>query len=953
MSIDEYILTKKKIEDEIIHILDQSERNEYLNFTKLRYCLNDQKILENENEFRLFIHLIISVANEYHHFPNFYDSILNIFEMVRDFFQKYLTNKEIYDISKSNKRLLLYFLENQIIKIDPIIAHQMIKGTKTMINYFFNELQTFIINEKGKEFFNQIQKENSFYSSEDFEKNRKSGENDQYICQLIQNDSIKEFVIYVNQTNLSLKNTKIKPSIFDSSKLLLKNEPTLIEYAAFYGSMQIFKYLQLNGVDLTPSLWTYAIYGKNYEMIHLLEDNHIKPLKSYSTLCITAIKCHHNELAKYFLDNFIDQGELQKISIITYGLKYYNFNFLSGIELNSKTIFDICSYDYFFLLNQFSKENDFNINFKIKVRIEEKTLFLSPFQKAIYDSNHNIIKFLMKYPEANVNEQIEEVGKDPNEKSSYSLLEYSIWINDLENAEILLKNEKIDVNALSEFSTKNGHKQTKITTCNALCRAILKKNTNFVKLIMSHKNVDVNLKLTENEKDNYSQITERCLFQYAIDSKNIEIIKLFLNNPNIDVNIIIKSWNNKYSWIEYKYDYNESPLYYSISHSNKEIINFFVNHPKIDINYKSIFKSRSLLVKNETILNKAINKNKIEIIKVLLKHPQIDINMKSSYISKNEYDETALTLATREKKYKIVKLLLTHPKIDVNIKVDSNDPINNKQKLSALHLALINNDKEMVLILLSHKNIDINLIGSRYIEITKYKFSPLIFSIMHNQYDIFELLLSNEKIDVNTQLIKTNKQKSFEEIKSALFLAVEESKENMVQCLLTKPNIDVNFESTFTSSFQIDKLNVLYKACEIENINMVKLLLKHPLTDINSILFNKSFESKKITVEKHIPLLHYMIQLKNKEILQLLLENSKINTNITSVTIKDTELNRTKDVKNTIQIACNQKSIEIFKIIFDFIIKSNEDSFLNEYKNIDDYNEIKILVNDKIKSTPS
>ena len=56
------------------------------------------------------------------------------------------------------------------------------------------------------------------------------GENDSYICKLIRDDSIEEFIIFVNQGNISLASSKIKYSICETNTFLMNNEPTLIEY---------------------------------------------------------------------------------------------------------------------------------------------------------------------------------------------------------------------------------------------------------------------------------------------------------------------------------------------------------------------------------------------------------------------------------------------------------------------------------------------------------------------------------------------------------------------------------------------------------------------------------------------------------------------------------------------------------------------------------------------------
>ena len=95
---------------------------------------------------------------------------------------------------------------------------------------------------------------------------------------MIQNDSIQDFIIFINKNSYSLS-SEINQSIYETNnfilKMMKKSKITLIEYAAFYGSFQIFQYLKLNNVDLKPSLWLYAIHGKNAEIIQLLENNQV------------------------------------------------------------------------------------------------------------------------------------------------------------------------------------------------------------------------------------------------------------------------------------------------------------------------------------------------------------------------------------------------------------------------------------------------------------------------------------------------------------------------------------------------------------------------------------------------------------------------------------------------------------------------------------------------------
>ena len=70
------------------------------------------------------------------------------------------------------------------------------------------------------------------------------GENDSYRSSLIRQDLIDDFISHVSRTNISLT-SKIEPSIFETNQFLIENKPTLIEYSAFYGSIQICKYLKI------------------------------------------------------------------------------------------------------------------------------------------------------------------------------------------------------------------------------------------------------------------------------------------------------------------------------------------------------------------------------------------------------------------------------------------------------------------------------------------------------------------------------------------------------------------------------------------------------------------------------------------------------------------------------------------------------------------------------------
>lgn len=81
-------------------------------------------------------------------------------------------------------------------------------------------------------------------------------------------------------------------------------------------------FLKNKGVELTPLLWLDAIHGKNSELIHLLEENHVEQVsvevKSYNGYTRESIKCHHNKIIDYFLKNNIQNKKKLKIIILSF-----------------------------------------------------------------------------------------------------------------------------------------------------------------------------------------------------------------------------------------------------------------------------------------------------------------------------------------------------------------------------------------------------------------------------------------------------------------------------------------------------------------------------------------------------------------------------------------------------------------------------------------------------------
>lgn len=116
-------------------------------------------------------------------------------------------------------------------------------------------------------------------------------------------------------------------------------------------------------------------------------------------------------------------------------------------------------------------------------------------------------------------------------------------------------------------------------------------------------------------------------------------------------------------------------------------------------------------------------------------------------------------------------------------------------------------------------------------------------AIENNNIEIIDLLLSNPNIDVNYKSLRINNFKGLgvkKEIKTILYRAVESNNPSIVKNLLSKSNIDVNQKSYKYLTLDGDKdgeyikfKTPLHLAVLIKNIEIIKILLSNEKIDIN------------------------------------------------------------------------------------------------------------------------
>ena len=362
----------KNIEENLLNFIDEKSESDN-NFQIFVDMLDKQKIIENKQEFKSFLYLLVQISNNYHQYPGFYDKIDKILSNYKESIQKYFQNSEIFHIFGRNKRILFFLIQNGLFTINQNIYEIFMQSkyfNQSYIDYFYPEIESFLPESIKMKCKNSV-KELEENDIENFNIKRKIGQNDSYVCQLIRNDQVIDFISHVERTNTAAE-ACIRNSIYETNKFLLENQNkrsiSLIEYSAFFGSQQIFIYLFKKNVKLITSIWPFVIHGRNPELIHFLEENKINTLNdSYQYLIVESLKCHHNELSNYFISNFGEKEIIYKNYLLKKHLKYYNFNDVDTQQfiqllLKFDLFYFLCKYDYTSIVEFLIKKAEIDIN---------------------------------------------------------------------------------------------------------------------------------------------------------------------------------------------------------------------------------------------------------------------------------------------------------------------------------------------------------------------------------------------------------------------------------------------------------------------------------------------------------------------------------------------------------------------------------------------------------------
>ena len=141
-------------------------------------------------------------------------------------------------------------------------------------------------------------------------------------------------------------NQTIEPSLYERCSFVNTENVSLIDFAAFFGSIKCFKFLLLNGSN-TKNTGKYAVAGGNLEILHLCEQNHSTFEGSYEA----AIKYHRNDIFHYLYETKIieieDLTSLGNECIFSDNFEIFSFLVQQGLKIKKNLV-----YECFTLLKQ-------------------------------------------------------------------------------------------------------------------------------------------------------------------------------------------------------------------------------------------------------------------------------------------------------------------------------------------------------------------------------------------------------------------------------------------------------------------------------------------------------------------------------------------------------------------------------------------------------------------------
>ena len=197
MEVQEYVDAKKQLYSLVLQFIEDDDEENGEKFTKLVDFIEKYHYAANKEELEDILSLISSIANNHYRNQHFFSNIEKLFLHLENQIKQNVSNTEIYELFKENKRILVFLFEKKIITINDEIIHSMLYKKVTYFNYFYNIIESLSNDTKRIEITKKSILDSNPLILENFDEKQKKGENDSQICEIIRKDSYDEFIIYL------------------------------------------------------------------------------------------------------------------------------------------------------------------------------------------------------------------------------------------------------------------------------------------------------------------------------------------------------------------------------------------------------------------------------------------------------------------------------------------------------------------------------------------------------------------------------------------------------------------------------------------------------------------------------------------------------------------------------------------------------------------------------------
>ena len=447
------------------------------------------------------------------------------------------TSFEISTIFQTKSQVLL-LIEEKVLQINNIYSKSI--DDTSFFMFFYGDLKR-----KFSSFCKSKIQENKFVENfvekvnwEEFKEERKKFINQDEIAASIREDNVDVFIEKVHRFQNKIKkensidirsinpnelnfNIRIEHSVIETTSPIndLKEMPTLIEYSAFFGSINIFLFLatkigKSQIITNSPNLAYFASIGGNIEIIQYLLDLEIEFDKKCTNCSI--------EFHRYEASNLIcpHPDYLTLFLSISHNNFRYFYDHLNVIEKDQSfndtdTFLRFFDYSYKNLPLYFTC-----LLFRMPIACK-----CSLFSRIAKTCNLAIIEAAV----ANIKDDFIDINQ--NDKNGFNALHYACLNDSKEVASFLLGRPNIDPN----YPTDAQNIKVKYLQMTPLHIVSLNKNVEICKMLLNHPKIEVNKPIKN------KSITP---LMTASSNTSCEIVDLLLKCPSIDVNCIDQQGRN-------------------------------------------------------------------------------------------------------------------------------------------------------------------------------------------------------------------------------------------------------------------------------------------------------------------------------------------------------------------------------------------------------------------------